>query len=61
MANYDFGNILSPLDFEHLVRDILSRDLDIELTSFSEGKDKGIDLRYSSCKKKRNYSSMQKS
>lgn len=51
MANYDFGNILSPLDFEHLVRDILSRDLDIKLTSFSEGKDKGIDLRYSSCKK----------
>jgi len=47
MANYDFQTILSPLDFEHLVRDLLSKELQLELTSFSEGKDSGTDLRYS--------------
>lgn len=47
MTNYDFQNILSPLDFEHLVRDLLSKELEIELTTFAEGKDSGIDLRYS--------------
>lgn len=47
MANYDFQALLSALDFEHLVRDLLSRDLNIELNTFSEGKDKGIDLRHS--------------
>ena len=47
MANYDFQTLLSALDFEHLVRDLLSRELNIELAAFSEGKDKGIDLRYS--------------
>ncbi|MBN2893092.1 MAG: restriction endonuclease [Bacteroidales bacterium] len=47
MANYDFENILSPLDFEHLVKDLLSRELEVELMAFAEGKDKGIDLRYS--------------
>lgn len=51
MANYDFQSLLSPLDFEHLVRDILSKDLGIELTAFAEGKDSGIDLRYSKSKK----------
>lgn len=47
MANYDFQAILSPLDFEHLVRDLLSRELKLPLTAFAEGKDKGKDLRYS--------------
>jgi len=47
MTNYDFENILSPLDFEYLIRDLLSVDLNIELTAFAEGKDQGIDLRYS--------------
>lgn len=47
MANYDFQAILSPLDFEHLVRDLLSRDLGLPLTAFAEGKDNGIDLRCS--------------
>ena len=42
MANYDFQNLLSPLDFEHLVRDLLSKDLGIELSAFTEGKDGGI-------------------
>jgi hypothetical protein len=51
MANYDFQSLLSPLDFEHLVRDLLSQDLGIELTAFAEGKDSGIDLRYSKSKK----------
>jgi len=47
MTNYDFQTILSPLDFEHLVRDLISKELNIELTTFAEGKDSGIDLRHS--------------
>lgn len=47
MTNYDFQTILSPLDFEYLVRDLISAELNIELTSFAEGKDSGVDLRYS--------------
>lgn len=47
MANYDFENLLSPLDFEYLMNDIISKDLNISLTSFGEGVDAGIDLRYS--------------
>jgi hypothetical protein len=47
MANYDFQTLLSPIDFEHLIKDLLSKDLSINLNSFAEGKDKGIDLRYS--------------
>lgn len=47
MANYSFIDLLSPLDFEHLAKDILSRDLKVEFKSFAEGKDKGVDLRYS--------------
>jgi len=47
MANYTFEDLLSPLDFEHLIRDLLSKDLGTELSAFAEGKDKGIDLRYS--------------
>lgn len=44
--NYDFKN-LSPAEFEELTRDILQRQLDIYLESFTTGKDEGIDLRYS--------------
>lgn len=47
MASYSFVELLSPLDFEHLARDILSRDLKVDLKTFAEGKDKGVDLRYS--------------
>ena len=47
MANYDFQTLLSPIDFEHLIKDLLSKDLNINLNSFAEGKDNGIDLRYS--------------
>lgn len=47
MTNYDFQTILSPLDFEYLVRDLISEELGIKLTAFAEGKDSGIDLRHS--------------
>lgn len=53
MTNYDFQTILSPLDFEYLVRDLLSKELDIEFTAFAEGKDSGIDLRYANNKSKK--------
>lgn len=42
---YDFKN-LSPIDFEDLVGDLLSKKLGIDLSFFSKGKDGGIDLRY---------------
>ena len=46
MADYDFVASLSPLDFELLSKDLLEAELDIQLENFSEGRDKGIDLRY---------------
>lgn len=46
MANYDFTACLSPLDFELLTKDLLEVELGIQLENFSEGRDKGIDLRY---------------
>ena len=46
MANYDFTASLSPLDFEVLSKDLLEAELGIQLENFSEGRDKGIDLRY---------------
>lgn len=46
MADYDFTNCLSPLDFELLSKDLLEAELGIQLESFSEGRDNGIDLRY---------------
>ncbi|MGY3794666.1 nSTAND3 domain-containing NTPase [Aquimarina sp. 433] len=47
MADFALGELLSPIDFEHLIRDLLSKDLGVELTSFAEGPDGGIDLRHS--------------
>ena len=47
MTNYSFSDLLSPFDFEHFIRDILSKDLNIDLSVFAEGRDKGIDLRFS--------------
>ena len=44
-ANYSFEQLLSPYDFEILVRDLLSQEFCVELLSFAEGPDKGIDLR----------------
>ena len=46
MPDYDFTSTLSPLDFEILSRDLLQEELTITLETFSEGRDKGIDLRY---------------
>jgi hypothetical protein len=50
MNNYDFG-VLSPLRFEQLVRDLLKEKYGI-FENFAEGKDGGIDFRYSYSKKK---------
>lgn len=44
---YDFRT-LSPLDFEELVRDLLSAELDVRFESFGPGRDLGIDFRFSS-------------
>lgn len=44
--NYDFKK-LSPIDFEELCRDLLQKELDITFESFTEGRDGGIDFRYS--------------
>jgi len=45
MTDYDFHE-LSPLDFEHLVRDLFQAEEGISLESFKTGKDKGIDFRF---------------
>lgn len=44
MPDYDF-RALSPVDFEHLTRDVLNADLGLRLQSYSPGRDQGIDLR----------------
>jgi len=44
MSDYDFRS-LSPVDFEHLTRDILNADLGLTLQSYAAGRDQGIDLR----------------
>ncbi len=46
MADYDFTDCLSALDFELLSKDLLEAELGLRLESFSEGRDKGVDLRY---------------
>lgn len=46
MANYDFST-LNDRDLEELTRDLLSKVLNVNFQSFKPGKDKGIDLRYS--------------
>lgn len=46
MADYDFTDCLSALDFELLSKDLLEAELDIQLENFGEGRDKGIDLRF---------------
>lgn len=46
MADYDFTACLSPLDFELLSKDLLEAEFGIQLENFSEGRDRGIDLRY---------------
>ncbi|HEU5124984.1 MAG TPA: hypothetical protein VFW05_13090 [Verrucomicrobiae bacterium] len=46
MVDYNFTDSLSALDFELLSKDLLEAELGIQLENFSEGRDKGIDLRY---------------
>lgn len=46
MGQYDFST-LNDKDFEELVRDLLTQELSVRFQSFKVGKDKGIDLRYS--------------
>lgn len=46
MANYNFST-LNDKELEELSRDLLSRELSIPFQSFKAGKDKGIDLRFS--------------
>ncbi|MEZ5106815.1 MAG: hypothetical protein R2757_20085 [Draconibacterium sp.] len=46
MANYDFSTI-NDKDLEVLVCDLFSREFKVHFQSFKSGKDKGIDLRYS--------------
>ncbi|MBD8848403.1 restriction endonuclease [Priestia megaterium] len=50
MLNYDF-TILSPPEFEEFSRDMMQEHLDITFESFKDGKDGGIDFRYSIDKK----------
>lgn len=45
MADYNF-NLLTPDDFEDLVRDLIQEEDNIRLECFTRGKDSGIDFRY---------------
>jgi hypothetical protein len=45
MSNYDFKS-LSPSDFEELCKDLLEASLEVNLQSFTTGRDGGIDLRH---------------
>jgi DNA polymerase III delta prime subunit len=46
MSNYDFST-LNDKDFEEIICDLLSAELDIPFQSFKAGKDGGVDLKYS--------------
>lgn len=54
MNNYDFST-LNDKEFEEISKDLLNAKFDFKLQSFRKGKDKGIDLRYST---KRNSNSL---
>jgi hypothetical protein len=47
MPHYNF-DALNDKELEELVRDLLQKHLQIQLESFKKGRDKGVDLRYSS-------------
>lgn len=51
MSSYDFRS-LSSRDFEELTRDLLQAKWGVFIESFKDGKDQGIDLRYTSLKDK---------
>ncbi|MCE5321677.1 MAG: restriction endonuclease, partial [Bacteroidales bacterium] len=46
MNNYNFAELLSPLRFEQISRDLLRSQYGI-FENFAEGKDNGTDFRYS--------------
>lgn len=46
MLNYDFRNLLSAFEFESFCRDLLNAHWGFDLANFAEGRDAGIDLRY---------------
>lgn len=52
MLNYDFRNLLSAFEFECFSRDLINVHWDLDLASFAEGRDGGIDLRCTSNKGK---------
>ncbi len=51
MPDYNIFN-LSPLEFENLARDIVQKRENIKFESFADGKDGGIDFRYSTSENK---------
>ena len=46
MSNYDFST-LNDKEFEEIAKDLLNAKYNLELQSFKRGKDKGVDLRFS--------------
>lgn len=69
MQNYDFHNLLSAFEFECFSRDLINAHEELDLSNFAEGKDGGIDLRYShgngksvivQAKRFKNYSNLKK-
>lgn len=50
MTNYDFRNLLSTFEFECLSRDLINAHEGLDLANFAEGRDGGIDLRYTRSK-----------
>ncbi|GAA4762878.1 MULTISPECIES: restriction endonuclease [Flavobacterium] len=46
MNNYDFST-LNDKEFEQISKDLLNAKFDLQLQSFKSGKDKGVDLRFS--------------
>ena len=47
MLTYDFRNLLSAFEFECFSRDLLNVHFGLDLANFAEGRDGGVDLRYS--------------
>ena len=52
MTNYDFRNLLSAFEFECFSRDLINAHERLDLANFAEGRDLGVDLRYSQGKGK---------
>lgn len=50
MINYDFRNLLSSFEFECFSRDLINAHEGLDLANFAEGRDGGIDLRFTRSK-----------